>query len=47
MRKCKKSAVIAAVLAASLLLTACDSGAPGENEMNPGVTVTSDTLYVE
>ena len=47
MRKCKKSAVIAAVLAASLLLTACDSGAPGENEMNPGITVTSDTLYVE
>ena len=47
MRKCKKSAVVAAVLAVSLLLTACASGAPGENEMNPGVTVTSDTLYVE
>ena len=47
MRKCKKSAVVAAVLAVSLLLTACASGAPGENEMNPGITVTSDTLYVE
>ena len=47
MRKCKKSAVVAAFLAASLLLTACASGTPGENEMNPGVTVTSDTLYVE